>query len=103
MIIYNITVNIDESVHEQWLQWMQTQQINKMLATGKFTSARIVKVLVDEEMGGITYSVQYFAPTKEALEEYRRDHENELQREGLKLFADKMLTFKTDLEIISEH
>ena len=103
MIIYNITVNIDESVHEQWLQWMQTQHINKMLATGKFTSARIVKVLVDEEMGGITYSVQYFAPTKEALEEYRRDHENELQREGLKLFADKMLTFKTDLEIISEH
>ncbi len=103
MIIYNITVNIDESVHEQWLQWMQTQHINKMLATGKFTSARIVKVLVDEEMGGITYSVQYFAPTKEALEEYRRDHENELQQEGLKLFADKMLTFKTDLEIISEH
>ncbi|MDN3705626.1 DUF4286 family protein [Myroides ceti] len=103
MIIYNITVNIDESVHEQWLQWMQTQHINKMLATGKFTSARIVKVLVDEEMGGITYSVQYFAPTKEALEEYRRDHENDLQQEGLKLFADKMLTFKTDLEIISEH
>lgn len=103
MIIYNITVNIDESVHEQWLQWMQTQHINKMLATGKFTSARIVKVLVDEEMGGITYSVQYFAPTREALEEYRRDHENELQLEGLKLFADKMLTFKTDLEIISEH
>jgi len=103
MIIYNITVNIDESVHEQWLEWMQNTHIKQILATGKFTSARLVKVLVDEEMGGVTYSAQYFAPSKEALEEYRQQHENELQQEGLRLFADKMLTFKTDLEIISEH
>ena len=73
MIIYNITVNIDESVHDQWLNWMQNEHIKAMIATGKFTSARLVKVLVDEEMGGVTYSVQFFAPSKEALAEYHRD------------------------------
>lgn len=103
MIIYNVTINIDESVHDQWLNWMQTKHIQDMLNTGCFKSARLVKVLVDEDMGGVTYSVQYFAETKEALEDYKTNHAPNLRNEGLALFADKMLAFRTDLEIISEH
>jgi len=64
MIIYNITTNIHESVHDQWLKWMQEKHIPEILATEKFSSARIVKVLVEEEMGGITYSVQYTTDSK---------------------------------------
>ncbi|HUH25349.1 MAG TPA: DUF4286 family protein [Flavobacterium sp.] len=103
MIIYNVTINIDESAHNQWLDWMQTKHIKDVLNTGCFTSARLVKVLVDEEMGGVTYSAQYFAPSKEALADYKANHAPLLQQEGLQLFADKMLAFRTDLEIISEH
>lgn len=103
MIIYNVTINIDESAHDQWLNWMQTKHIKEIIATGCFTSARLVKVLVDEEMGGVTYSAQYFAPSKEALEDYKANHAPRLQQEGLQLFADKMLAFRTDLEIIGEY
>lgn len=103
MIIYNVTVNLDESIHEQWLDWMQNKHIRAMLDTGKFTSARIVKVLVEEEMGGVTYSIQYFSPSKKHLEEYYSEYADELRQEGLQLFADKMLAFRTELEIISEH
>ncbi len=103
MIIYNVTINIDESVHDQWLNWMQTKHIQDVLNTGCFTSARLVKVLVDEDMGGVTYSAQYFAPSREALEDYKENHAPNLKDEGMALFADKMLTFRTDLEIISEH
>ena len=41
-----------------------------MLACGKFTSARMVRVLVEEEMGGVTYSVQYETDSKETLGRY---------------------------------
>ena len=58
MIIYNVAINIDESAHDQWLNWMQTKHIKEIIATGCFTSARLVKVLGDEEMGGVTYSAQ---------------------------------------------
>ncbi|MEG1025142.1 MAG: DUF4286 family protein, partial [Flavobacterium sp.] len=27
MIIYNVTTNIHESVHDQWLKWMQEKHI----------------------------------------------------------------------------
>lgn len=102
MIIYNVTVNIDESVHVQWLNWMRTKHINDVLATGKFDSARLVKVLVDEEMGGVTYSVQYFAYNKDALQAYYRDDADRLREEGLMLFGNKMLAFRTELEIVEE-
>ena len=103
MIIYNVTINIHESVHDQWMQWMQEKHIKDVLATGKFSSARMVKVLVEEEMGGVTYSIQYTTDSKETLNKYYQEDAPRLREEGLKLFADKMLAFRTELELISEH
>lgn len=103
MIIYNVTINIHESVHDQWLNWMQQKHIAEMLATGKFSSAKIVKVLIEEEMGGTTYSVQYTTDSKATLERYYEEDAPRLREEGLKLFGDKMLAFRTELELISEH
>jgi Domain of unknown function (DUF4286) len=84
MIIYNVTINVDESIHLDWLKWMQNKHINEVLATGLFTQAKLVKVLVEEEMGGTTYAVQYFTDSK------------------LKLVGDKMLAFRTELEVMEE-
>ena len=102
MILYNVTINIDRSVHDQWMQWMQTKHISDVLATGKFSSARMVKVLVGEEEG-ITYSIQYVTDSKEKLERYYLEDAPRLRQEGLALFADKMLAFRTELQVISEH
>jgi hypothetical protein len=103
MIIYNVTINIHESVHDQWMQWMQEKHINDVLATGKYSSARMVKVLVEEEMGGITYSIQFTTDSKETLQRYYEEDAPGLREEGLRLFADKMLAFRTELELISDH
>ena len=103
MIIYNVTINIHESVHNQWMIWMQEKHIKDVLSTGKFTSAKMVKVLIEEEMGGTTYSIQYTTDSKETLEKYYQEDAPRLREEGLRLFGDKMLAFRTELELISEH
>jgi len=103
MILYNVTINIHESVHDQWMQWMQGKHINEVLATGKFSAARMVKVLVEEDMGGTTYSIQYTTDSKETLQRYYDEDAPRLREEGLQLFGDKMLAFRTELELISEH
>ncbi len=102
MIIYNVTINVDESIHDEWLIWIK-EHIPKVLATGKFTEAKLTKVLVEEEMGGTTYSVQYRAKSREALDAYYKEDAEKLRTEGLKKFADKMLAFRTELEIIDEY
>ena len=101
MYIYNVTINIDDSVHNEWLTWMETHILD-VLNTGKFISAKFTEVLVEEEMGGKTYSVQYTANTKEDLEDYYKEDADKLRVEGLKKFADKMLAFRTELKVIKE-
>ncbi|QOD59833.1 DUF4286 family protein [Polaribacter haliotis] len=100
MYIYNVTINIDESVHEEWLTWMETHILD-VLNTGRFLSAKLTQVLVDEEMGGKTYSVQYTANTREDLDDYYQFDADKLQKDGLK-FADKMVAFRTELKVINE-
>lgn len=102
MIIYNVTANIDESVHDEWLNWMKTEHIPQVLATGKFKEAKLTRVLIEEEKGGVTYSTQFRAFSREALDDYYKFDADKLRNEGLKKFADKMLAFRTELEIIDE-
>lgn len=102
MYIYNVTVNIEESIQEQWLAWMQDTHIPDMLATGKFLHATMCKVLVDEEMGGITYAIQYTTPNKVTLDRYYKEDTMRLQKESQLRFADKVVAFRTELEIVNQ-
>ena len=101
MYIYNVTLSIDESIHNEWLQWIQ-QHIPEVLATGKFISAKLTQVLVEEEMGGVTYSVQYRAKSREDLDAYYQQDADRLRTDGMRRFADKMLAFRTELKIVNE-
>ncbi|MEX0314609.1 MAG: DUF4286 family protein [Allomuricauda sp.] len=102
MLIYNVTINIDESVHDEWLSWMKDKHVPDMLSTGKFSHAKMAKVLVEEEMGGVTYSVQYTTKDRATLESYYREDAERLRGDGLKRFADKFVAFRTELEVISQ-
>jgi len=102
MIIYNVTINVDESIHQEWFNWIQIH-IPKVLATGRFVGAKLTKVLIEEEMGGETYSVQYTAKSRADLDSYYKHDADRLRKEGLSKFADKMLAFRTELEIIDEY
>ena len=101
MIIYNITLNIENSVHSEWRKWIN-DHIPKVLGTGLFLKAVFSKVLTEDTENTTTYSVQYYAHSKSALETYQTQYAQELQSEGVKRFGDKMLSFRTALEFIDE-
>ena len=99
MIIYNVTINIENDVREEWLQWMKEKHIPDVMATGYFTENKICKVLVEEEQG-TTYSIQYTCANMQDLEEYRRDHAPRLQKEVNDKYANKFVAFRTVLEVV---
>ncbi len=101
MYIYNVTTNIEESVHDRWLVWMKETHIPDVLATGKFLNAKMCRVLVEEE-AGITYSVQFTTIDKETLEKYYTEDADRLRQDASKLFAGKFVSFRTELEIVNE-
>jgi hypothetical protein len=101
MYIYNVTINIDESVHDQWVDWMKKDHIPAMLDTGKFSKALMTRVMVEEEMGGITYSVQYTTDSKETLQQYYDENAASLRAQS-KPFEGKFVAFRTELEVVCE-
>jgi len=101
MYIYNVTINIEESIHDHWLEWMKMEHVPAMLATGKFSKALLTRVIVEEEMGGITYSVQYTTDSKETLQKYYSENAAQLRAQS-KPFEGKFVAFRTELEIIDE-
>lgn len=101
MYIYNVTINIEESVHDAWLLWMKTEHIPAMLDTGKFSKALMTKVQVEEDMGGATYSVQYTTDSKETLENYYKEDAETLRAQS-KRFEGKFVAFRTELQVVCE-
>ena len=101
MIIYNVTSNIDKSIHKQWLTWIK-EHIPVVLATGCFIEAKLTKVLVEDEHA-VTYAVQYRAKSREDLERYYTEHADALRKDALNQFADKVLSFRTELEVVEEY
>ena len=102
MIIYNVTSNIHASISDQWLAWIK-EHIPHVLATGHFTDAKLTKVLIEDQEGNVTYSVQYRAKSREALAKYYKNDAAKLRQESLEIFGDKVLAFRTELEIIDEY
>ncbi|WP_339751300.1 DUF4286 family protein [uncultured Winogradskyella sp.] len=101
MIIYNVTVNVDKTITKEWLVWIK-EHIPEVLSTGKFKEAKLTKVLVNDDEAD-TFSIQYRAHSREALDAYYAEDAERLRSEGIKRFADKSLAFRTELEIIDEY
>lgn len=101
MYIYNVTINIDTTIHEKWLVWIPTQ-IQAILKTGTFISAKLSEVLVEEEMGGVTYSIQFTAKTKQDIENYYKKYAPKLRAVSAGKFGSKVLAFRTELRVVQQ-
>jgi hypothetical protein len=99
MIIYNVTVNIENDVREEWLQWMKNVHMPDVMKSGCFIDNKICKVLVDEEQG-TTYSIQYTAQSMADLEKYQQLHSPSLQKEHSARYEGKFVAFRTLLEVL---
>lgn len=100
MIIYNVTVNIEDDVHDDWLKWMKEVHIPDVLGTGMFTENRIMKVLVEEETGGTTYAIQYTCESMERFRKYEAEFAPALRADADKQYGGKFVAFRTLLEIV---
>lgn len=98
MIIYNVTVNIDFDVHDDWLNWMKSEHIPDVMNTGLFLESKISRVIAEEE-GGKTYAIQYLCESMEIYEDYKNNHAALMQSKHNAKFAGKFVVFRTLLRV----
>ncbi len=100
MILYNVTINIDKSVNDEWLEWMKSKHIPDVLSTGLLINNRIFKIRSDEEDGN-TYSIQYFFNSMDEYEKYQNEFATGFQKEHTDKYKDKFVAFRTVMEEIN--
>jgi hypothetical protein len=100
MIIYNVTIKVDEAIAEPWLKWLLDEHIPDVMSTGCFSSFRVVRLIEVDETEGPTYAVQYNAETKSDYNRYIELHAPEMRRRSYDKWGDRFIAFRSVMQVV---
>ncbi len=100
MIIYNITINIDEIVLEEAIAWLRHSHVERIINDKIADNCYILQILNTEEGEGHTYCLHHELKDRQTLLENLSEIEDKLIDDLRNLFGEKVLTFSTILEKI---
>ena len=83
MLVYNITVKVDNEIAQRWLQWQREVHIPEIMATNLFDDNKIFKLLEDDDNSSPTYVLQYFTETKENYNRYINEYAPAIREKAL--------------------
>src|SRR5260221_7279039 len=97
MILYVVSIKIQQSVHDDWMKYMQQVHIPDVMKTGCFTNCVLSRVLEPaSEQGWTAYSIQYACDSLENYQRYRQEFAVGLQEEHTRRYAGK---FRAEREV----
>jgi ABC-type antimicrobial peptide transport system ATPase subunit len=99
MYLYNVTINIDESVAAEWVAWMKEVHIPEVVATGCFTEGRLCRI-IGESQGGKSFAAQYLCPDLSTYHRYQTKFAADLQAKTKAKYEGKFAAFRTVMEIL---
>ena len=100
MIIYNITIHVSWTIHNEWLRWMKEIHIPKILGTGCFFEYRILKLLEINEEEGPTYAIQFHTVTTDNYQRFIDQHEAHLRQQLHEIWQEHAVAFSTLMEVL---
>lgn len=99
MVLYSVTVNVADEIHEEWLKWMREKHVPDVMSTGCFVMHKIMH-LKEPKQDGNTYSFQYYSESQEKLNEYLTQYAPALRNDVDVRYANKYAAFRTILDVI---
>jgi len=101
MVLYNVTLSVEDNILEDWLSWLNNEHIPKVMQLGFFQKYRILKLLNEVEEGtGTTIAVQYECDSVPKLAKYLDEYVHSMQEEYPQRYDGRIAAFRTMLEEI---
>jgi hypothetical protein len=100
MIIYNVTIKVHNSIHNDWLQWLKEEHVLDIMQTNCFSQYRIMKLLEIDDTEGPTYAIQYFAESKSLYNNYIEKFASEMRNRSFAKWGDKFIAFRSVMQIV---
>ena len=99
-IIYNVTIKLEHSIADDWLQWLKAEHIPDITGTGCFTHAVILHLADVDETEGPTFAVQYHATSKANYEKYIAHYAEDMRTRAYLKWGNKFIAFRSLLEVV---
>ena len=99
MLLFNVTVIIEEDSAADWLQWMQESHIPQLMDRECFVSHRLLKI-VDSPNEGLSYCIQFIAEDEARHQTFLDLHEQLFIAEMYNRYPNKLVTFSTLMEFV---
>jgi hypothetical protein len=100
MIIYNVTIKLEEAIHEQWLQWLQAEHVPDVINTGCFTRATVLRLMEIDDSEGPTYAIQYFAESKASYNRYIEKFAPEMRQRSFDKWGSRFIAFRSVMQVV---
>lgn len=101
MLIFNTTFHLDNSVHEACLKFFKEEYIPKAISNGLLTLPSMARVHPQHEETGVTYAIQFKAHNMADLNLWAAEIGEDLTKELVRKFGDKVAGFPTLLDEIT--
>ena len=101
MLVYNVTVKVDESIETEYLAWLKEIHVPDIISTGCFTHANIYQLLEIDDSEGPTYTIQYFTDSKSMYNQYLENFAEEMRQKSFVRWGNKFIAFRTLMKVVN--
>ncbi len=101
MFIYNVTINVQGSIQNDWLRWLKEEHIPEVVGTGCFTHAVILRLMEVDDSEGPTYAIQYHAQSKALYNNYIENHATAMRQKSFDKWGDKFIAFRSVMQVVN--
>lgn len=100
MIVYNISIKINNAIEEEWVRWQKTEHIPEVMSSGHFIDYKFYRLLEDEVSDSVIYIVQYFSQNMQEYNKYIDSFAAGLRQKALDRWGNQFIAFRTIMQSV---
>ena len=85
---YEVFMQVDSSIAEEWVEWMRTEHIPEVMQTGVFVSCQFLRVIEPPIDGHDSFRITYESKNLSSIQEYRTALSPELRKKHDERYGD---------------
>ena len=101
MIIYNITTKVDRRIGTGWLEWMKSEHIPAIIATGCFSHCTLLHLIEADDAEGYTYAAQFHTSDISGYERYVDEYAAHYSKIAIEKWGEKFISFRTVMRVVN--
>lgn len=101
MFVYNLTIQVDNKILQQWLKWQKEEYLPRIMAMNLFADIKFFELLELNDPDASTFVLQHFIESKEKYDKFINVDAPALREKYLTKWGDNIITFNTLMQIVN--